>query len=72
MHTVPVNYQKNVDVLKQNFNRGMTAGQALGVISNLRSQFISANLYGDDEVAFINAMLVEVEKYTCISLTEVA
>lgn len=68
--TLNQNYQANLDILKENIKRGMTASQAIRVIENWRTQFVSHNLYGDDEKAFINQALELVEPTTKMTIVE--
>lgn len=56
MHTLPENYQKNVDILKENIKRGMTQKQACDAIDGLERQFTSAGLYNETEKQFIDEM----------------
>ena len=56
MKTLPQNYQKNIEILKENLSRGMTATQANSAIAGLKKQFINAGLYNEIEQDFINEM----------------
>jgi hypothetical protein len=56
MKTINANYQKNIDILKENLKRGMTSQQANSVIDNMEKQFTSANLYNSEEKLFIEYM----------------
>lgn len=56
MHTLNANYQKNINVMKENLKRGMTATQANQVIQMFEDQFKKANLYLDEEKHFINEL----------------
>lgn len=56
MKTLPQNYSRNVDILKENIKRGMKLSQCNNAIAGLESQFINANKYGKDEKNFINEM----------------
>lgn len=71
MRTLKENYKRNVAIMRENLRRGMSAGQATSAISAMRDQFVRANLYGEDEKEFINAMLAEVEAYTHVKVVEV-
>lgn len=71
MKTLKENYKRNVEIMRENLRRGMSVGQATSVINAMRNQFVRANLYGEDEKEFINAMLAEVEAYTHIKVVEV-
>lgn len=51
------NYQKNIDILKENLRRGLSQATALKQIKIWQSQFIEHDLYGEDEKAFINEAL---------------
>lgn len=56
MITLSQNYQKNLDILKENIKRGMNINQVNSVINHFESQFINANLYNQSEKDFINEM----------------
>lgn len=64
------NYQANLDILEENIKRGLTASQAIKIIENWRTQFISHNIYGEDEKAFINKALELVEPTTHMTVVE--
>lgn len=68
--TLKQNYQANLDILEENIKRGLTASQAIKVIENWRTQFVSHNLYGEDEKEFINKALELVEPMTHITVKE--
>lgn len=70
MHTLPDNYKKNVEILRENLRRGLEPGQAVTVVHKMRDQFVSAGLYNDTEKQFINEMLQEIEAYTHIAVVE--
>lgn len=72
MKTLKSNYQKNIEVMRINLERGLDTSFAIQSIRNWRQSFIDHNLYGDDERAFINDLLKEVEKYTHIHVEEVS
>lgn len=72
MKTLKNNYQKNIEAMRTNLERGLDASFAIESIRNWRQHFIDHNLYGDDERAFINDLLKEVEKYTHIHIEEVS
>ena len=59
MITLNANYQKNIDILKENLKRGMTSQQANSAIDNMEKQFINANLYNGEEKLFIEYMRTE-------------
>lgn len=56
MKTLNKNYQKNIDILKENIKRGMTKEQAKNIIEQMENSFINANLYKQEEKAFIQEM----------------
>ena len=62
--TLNHNYQANIAILRENLKRGLEPSKALDIIENWRKQFISHNLYGEQEKEFINKCLEEVEEYT--------
>lgn len=70
MKALKHNYQANLDILQENIKRGMTASQAIKIIENWRTQFVSHNLYGEDEKAFINKALELVEPMTHMTVVE--
>ena len=72
MKTLKSNYQKNIEVMRINLERGLDPSFAIQSIRNWRKQFIDHNLYGDEERAFINDLLKEVERYTHIHVEEVS
>ena len=59
MRTLNANYQKNIDILKENLKRGMTSQQANSAIDNMEKQFINGNLYNSEEKLFIEYMRTE-------------
>lgn len=63
MHTLPDNYKKNIDILKTNLNRGMTARQAGAVIKQFKDQLISNGLCDQDAKNFIDDMALTVIEY---------
>lgn len=69
--TLPSNYKRNIDILRENIKRGMTAKQALQVIESWRAQFVAHELYGEAEKQFINEALAVVEPITHITVMEV-
>lgn len=56
MITLNENYQKNIEILKENIKRGMTSKQALQVIENMENTFINAGLYNEEEKQYIQDM----------------
>lgn len=56
MRTLPNNYKRNIEILKENIKRGMTEPQARNSIQALEAQFKRAGLYGKDERVFIDEM----------------
>jgi|GEM_PF-5721599 len=61
--TIQSNYQRNIEVLKENLRRGMTSETATGAIDNMEKQFNKAGLLGQAEKDFINDMRAEVVSY---------
>lgn len=72
MKALKHNYQANINILKENLKRGLEPSQAIKVIDSWRSQFVSHDLYGDDEREFINQALDAVSAYTGMTVKEVA
>ena len=64
VQTLKDNYARNVDILKENMKRGMSAQQAYQVIDSWRNQFTKNNAFGADEKKFINDALKVVEDKT--------
>lgn len=56
MRTLKDNYQKNVDILKENIKRGMSKDQANIAINNMQNSFLMARLYDEDAQDFIKTM----------------
>jgi hypothetical protein len=56
MRTLNDNYNKNVEILKENLRRGMTIQQASQAIDHMVAQFKQANLYNNDAKAYILVM----------------
>ena len=63
MNTIKDNYAKNVNILKINLDRGLSLDQANDTIKHFKNTFKQNNLYGDDEVAFIDDMQQAVNKH---------
>lgn len=56
MKTLKENYKRNIDILKENFKRGMTLELATKLIDNQEQQFKNAGLYKEPEQDYINEM----------------
>lgn len=56
MKTLNNNYQRNIDILKENLKRGLTEEQANNVVNGMESQFKQAGLYDEEAREYINAM----------------
>jgi hypothetical protein len=63
MQVLPDNYKRNIDILKINLNRGMTAKQANAAISNMVKEFTLANMYNSPEQLYIDQMYATVIEY---------
>lgn len=70
MKALKDNYKRNVEILKENLKRGMSVSQGLKVVNSWREQFVSHNLYGEDEKNFINACLELLEPETHMKAVE--
>lgn len=68
MRALKENYKRNVEIMRENLKRGLSAGQAVSVIRGWHSQFERANMLGEDEKAFLNECLALVEEYTHITV----
>lgn len=64
MKALKANYQANINIMKENIKRGMTASQVIEVVKGWKSQFERAGLYGEDEREFLNACLELIEDKT--------
>jgi hypothetical protein len=56
MQTLKANYVKNVDIMRENLKRGMTAQQANNIVDRMQLQFNRAQLLGENEKAYLRAM----------------
>lgn len=56
MITLNKNYNKNIEILKENMARGMKQAQAKAVIDNMELQIIRAGLYNGEARIYINQM----------------
>lgn len=63
MKTLNENYNKNIEILKENLNRGLSYDQAIKTVDHFENQFITHNLYNDDEKMFINEMKTVINKH---------
>lgn len=68
MKTLKDNYNRNVEIMRENLRRGMSAGQAVSVIRSWHNQFEKHGMLGEDEKAFLNECLALVEEQTHISV----
>lgn len=71
MKTLKENYKRNLEIVKENMRRGMTASQVIKQADAWRSAFVRHNLYGEDEKAFINSVLALAEEETHLRVVEV-
>lgn len=71
MRALKDNYKRNVDILRENLRRGLTPSQAVKIVKSWREQFEKHGLYGEDEKAFINQALEEIENYTHLKVVEI-
>lgn len=63
------NYKKNIEILKENLNRGMSFEVAKRNIDNMEKCFINAKIYDKDEKDFINEMRkVLIENFTNLKI----
>lgn len=70
MKTLSANYSRNIEIMKENLRRGMTASMANSAIDGMEKQFKSSGLYGESEQDYINAMrAVVIEHFTHMSIT---
>lgn len=68
MKALKSNYKRNVEILRENLRRGMSAGQAISVIRGWHGQFERAGLLGEDEKAFLNECLALVGGETHVTV----
>ena len=68
MITLKENYQKNLEVLKENLERGMSLEMAQEVVSAHEKQFIKAGLYKKGERDYIQAMQNVLNKHFNIKI----
>lgn len=66
--TLKQNYARNVEIMRENIKRGMTADMCIKQIEMWRKQFEAVNKLGDDEKDFLNACLELVEPQTHMSV----
>lgn len=72
MKTLNSNYQRNVDILKENLKRGLTQGQANDVINGMEAQFKQAGLYDEEAREYINTMRkILIKHFLYIEVVEV-
>ena len=70
MKTLNANYSRNVEILKENLKRGMSAEMANRAIDSMENQFKNSNLYNESEQDFVSQMRATViEHFTHISVT---
>lgn len=71
--TLNDNYNKNIDILKENLRRGMTERQAQYPIDGMERQFINANLYNAQAKQFIATMRKTVKEHftTTVSASDI-
>lgn len=68
MKALKNNYKRNVDIMRENLRRGMSAAQAISVIRAWHKQFQAADMLGQDEKDFLNECLALVESQTHITI----
>ena len=72
MKSLPQHFAKNVEILKINLGRGMTAEMANNAIDGMEQRFEFEKLYNDTERAYINEMRATViEHFTKVSVAVV-
>lgn len=64
MKALKENYARNVEIMRENIKRGMTADMCIKQVENWRGQFERAGMLGEDEKDFLNACLELVEPQT--------
>lgn len=69
MKALKDNYKRNVEIMRENLRRGMSADQAISVIRAWHNQFESHGMLGEEEKDFLNECLALVEEQTHISVT---
>lgn len=68
MKALKENYRRNVEILKENLKRGMSASQGIQIVNQWRKQFETHDLYGEDEKDFINTCLELLEPQTYMAV----
>lgn len=68
MKALKENYKRNVEIMRENIKRGMTAEMCIKQVESWRKQFEAHNMLGEDEKNFLNACLELVEPQTHISV----
>jgi hypothetical protein len=69
MITLNKNYARNVDILKENLRRGMTASMANRAIDGQEAQFKRAGLFNEQEQDYINQMRAcVIQHFTHVSI----
>jgi hypothetical protein len=54
--TLPANYVKNINILKENLKRGATLEQCKKLADAHEQQFIAHNMYNENERDYINEL----------------
>lgn len=71
MKTLPENYQKNIDILKENLNRGMNPRQASEIVKAHRDKFERAGVYDKQAQEYITRMFATISEHiTGITIQE--
>ena len=68
MKALKENYKRNVEIMRENIKRGMTAEMCIKQVENWRRQFEAHNMLGEDEKNFLNACLELIEPQTHITV----
>ena len=69
MKTLNYNYEKNLEILKENLKRGMRNEQVQSAINLQEKQFINSDLYNQEEKDYINEMRkATIEFFTNLSV----
>ena len=56
MYTLNENYTKNINIMEENLNRGMSYSMAMSIIDSQKKALIKAGLYGEEEQHYIKKL----------------
>ena len=69
MNAITKNYNKNIEILKENLKRGLSSKQSNSVINRFELQLKTANAYNEEGQDFINEMRkTAIEHFTSLKI----